>query len=660
MIRLFGALIFAALVLAACAGQPQGGQLSSGGSQAPEFPGGHTWFNVKQPLTLAGLKGKAVLLDFWTLGCINCQQIIPDLKQLQQEFGSALVIIGVHSGKYDREHEDESVREAILKYGLDHPVVNDPEFDIWSSYGVQAWPTIVLIDPAGKIVQSRPGEGVYTAFQPAIAQVIARFSAQGQIDRTPIPLDLGAAGTMSPVLSFPSAVLADEAGGRLFIADAGHNRILVAGLDGSLRYVIGAGQEGAVDGSFADATFRGPQGLALSPDGGTLYIADTRNHLVRAADLAGMRVTTVAGTGHELKSLPVAGSPAIETDLASPWGMVVANGQLYIAMAGVHQVWTMDLARRTVSVFAGTGAEGIDDGSRQDATLSQPSELATDGSTLFWVDPESSSVRRTPLSGDGPVKTIVGKGLFDFGDKDGPADTARLQHPQGIAYANGLLYVADTYNHKVRTVDPSTGQVSTVAGTGKAGLADGPGSAAQLNEPAGVSAAKGTLYIADTNNSVVRLLDEGTGRVSTLVLSNLEVALKGINGRTLKVSLSGETASPDATILKIRLTSPQGYHLNSQAPTQLTLTSSNQPALEIGQGDVAFATDAPSHELTVPVTLRPGDAIITVKGPVYYCKQGAEAICLIDNLDLALPVTVATDAAEREVTLDYALPSVQG
>ncbi len=668
-----GIVVLAAIIAVACAGGSGGSSLTgtsagedgdtgdptlSGSSPAPEFPAGHTWFNVSEPLSLADLRGKVVLLDFWTSGCINCQQIVPDLNRLEEEFADELVIIGVHSGKYDREQEDQSVRQSLVRYGLRHPVVNDPDFVIWSIYGVNAWPTLILIDPDGNVVGGRAGEGVYPVFQPAIAAVIEEFS--DQIDRSPIAIDLEAQGVSASILSFPSAVLADEAGGRLFIADAGHNRILIAGLDGELRDVIGgSGQEGLEDGLFEEVLLLQPQGLALSPDGNILYIADTRNHTIRAADLVTREVTTIAGTGVRAFS-PPDGAPAIETELASPWGLVLHNGLLYVAMAGMHQIWTIDLADNSISVFAGSGAEGIEDGPRNRATLAQPSGLATDGTLLYWVDPESSSVRRLPLDGSGEVETLVGTGLFDFGDADGEGTAALLEHPQGIAYANGTVYVADTYNHKLRTVDPASREVRVIAGGVAAGFKDGSGVASLLNEPNGLSAASGVLYIADESNNVVRVMDLATNTVSTLELSNIAVAAQGIEGRTLKVSLPGQTISPDTMTLRIRISAPESFQLNGLAPSELTLSSSNEPVLQIGEGTVGWATSDPFVEIIVPVSVNGGDAVITAQGQVFYCRYGDEGICLIENVDIALPVTVAPGTAQAEVVLEYGLPPPTG
>ncbi len=630
--------------------------------EAPEFPGGHTWFNVGSPLTIEALHGKVVLLDFWTSGCINCQQIVPDLTRLEEEYGDAFVVIGVHSGKYDREQEDSSVLQALQRYGLEHPVVNDPDFIIWSLYRANAWPTIVLIDPNGRIVGSRAGEGVYDAFQPVIEQLVADFDEERLIDRTPIDLDLEAAAITSAVLSFPSTVLADEEGDRLFIVDAGHNRILISGLDGELRTAIGSGAEGVEDGPFDKASFNQPQGLALSPDGNLLYISDTRNHLLRLANLADGTIETIAGTGERAFSKPTEGALGVDTALASPWGLILHQGTLYIAMAGTHQLWSLDTATNEISVFAGSGAESIDDGPRLQATLAQPSGLAFDGTNLYWVDPESSSVRMVPIEGNGEVRTLVGTGLFNFGDADGTGTSALLEHPQGIAYVDGTLYVSDTYNHKLRTVDPVGAAVITVAGGDEAGFLDGAGVRALLSEPNGLSRAGDLLYFADSNNHVIRAFDLRTNTVSTLSLTNLSVVAESQGGDTIRVSLPGQTVAPDTRELRIRLTTPPGFHLNSLAPSELALASSNPPALELKTKVVNWETDEEEIEFILAVDVGKGDAILTAQGPVFYCRTGDEAICVIAELDLALTITVDESASATEIVIDYALedPTLRG
>lgn len=261
------------------------------------------------------LRGKMVLLDFWTAGCINCQHIIPGLIRLEEEFGDKLVIVGVHSGKYEEKHEDEAISEAMRRFGVTHPVVNDADFQIWNSFGIRAWPTVVLIDPAANILGGNPGEGVYAVFQPILSALANEF--EGRFDNGPLPYSI-ASSVVSTFLFYPTEVLADEAGGRLFIADAGHHRIVVTDLDGRVEYAIGSGIAGFTDGSQEVAQFRDPQGLTLLEDGRTLYVADTRNHAVRAVDLETKRVTTIAGAGQRTQTALEDRAPGVETSLASP------------------------------------------------------------------------------------------------------------------------------------------------------------------------------------------------------------------------------------------------------------------------------------------------------------------------------------------------------
>jgi thiol-disulfide isomerase/thioredoxin len=116
--------------------------------RAPEFPAGMQWLNTATPLRLADLRGKIVLLDFWTYCCINCMHIIPELTALERKYPNELVVIGVHSAKFHNEGDSENIRQAILRYEIQHPVVNDRDFRIWRSYAVRAWPTLMVIKPS--------------------------------------------------------------------------------------------------------------------------------------------------------------------------------------------------------------------------------------------------------------------------------------------------------------------------------------------------------------------------------------------------------------------------------------------------------------------------------------------------------------------------------
>jgi DNA-binding beta-propeller fold protein YncE/cytochrome oxidase Cu insertion factor (SCO1/SenC/PrrC family) len=480
---------------------------------APELDGGVGWLNTAGPVKLKDLRGKIVVLDFWTFCCINCIHTLPDLAKLEKKYANQLVIIGVHSAKFDAEKDSENIRKAVLRYEISHPVVNDAHMTIWNAYDANSWPTLVLIDPEGNLVARGSGEGLYEALDTNIARLIKEGREKKTLNEKPIKFELARfSETAASPLFFPGKVLADEASRRLFISDSTHHRIVITTLDGKKIAIAGDGQSGATDGSFDKARFNDPQGCAL--DGDTLYVADRKNNLIRALDLKTQTVKTIAGTGEQGEDRDSEG-PALKESLNSPWALTLHDGQLYIAMAGFHQIWKMDLKKGTVGPYAGTGMETRRDGSLTSACFAQPSGLTTDGKTLFSTDSETSSVRAIPLDGAGKVTTIVGQGLFDFGDVDGAGDAVRLQHALGLVYHEGKLYVADTYNSKIKVIDPEKRTSTTLAGGEKEG---GP----TFREPGGISYADGKLYVADTNAHRIRVVDLKTKAVSTLKLEGVE------------------------------------------------------------------------------------------------------------------------------------------
>jgi DNA-binding beta-propeller fold protein YncE len=485
---------------------------------APEFPAGLDWFNVAAPLSLAALRGKVVLLDFWTYGCINCLHIIPDLKRLEEKYGAELVVVGVHSAKFTNERQGENLRRILVRYDVDHPVVNDERFEIWRSYGARAWPTQVLIDPEGYVVGTASGEGNADAFDRAIGAVIRVFDQQGKIDRQPVATSPERERLTMGTLAFPGKVLADDASGRLFVADSNHHRVLVCTLDGKIRDVAGSGASGWLDGAFQAARFYRPQGLAL--DGDTLLVADTENHALRAIDLAARRVTTIAGTGRQAAWGGVGGA-ARETSLSSPWDLQLATRLLFIAMAGLHQIWMLDLDQGLVMAYAGSGREARVDGPADEAAFAQPSGLSLHDSTLYVADSESNIIRAIALPPSNDVRTLAGGDLFEFGDKDGSGDDVRLQHPLGVAWAGGAVYIADTYNHKIKRLDPKTLRVTTFAGTGEPGMTDGQASRARFYEPGGLFATSTSLYVADTNNHAIRRVSLADGATTTIEIADV-------------------------------------------------------------------------------------------------------------------------------------------
>ena len=445
--------------------------------------------------------------------------VFPQLRKLEQKYAGELAVVGVHSAKFTAEKETENLRRAILRYEIEHPVVNDRDFQIWQQYAIRAWPTLMFLDPQGKVIGKHEGEIALEPFDAVIEEMVRQFDEDGLLDRRPMRFKLERERELERALSFPGKVLADEASGRLFVADSNHNRVVVASLEGDAVAVVGSGSKGLVDGGFDEAAFDDPQGMAL--DGNVLYVADTKNHAIRAVDLADRTVKTVAGTGRQAQGFH-AGGELLTTDLNSPWDLVLHGGRLYIAMAGFHQLWRLDLGvGGSVGPYAGSGRERIVDGPLASAQLAQPSGIATDGERLYFTDSETSAVRTADLRDDGQVGTIAGMDLFTFGDVDGTGDEVRLQHPLGVDLHDGVLFVADTYNNKIKRIFPATRGAATFLGTGEPGHQDGPGKLAQFYEPGGLSVAAGRLYVADTNNHAVRVADLESQEVTTLELRGL-------------------------------------------------------------------------------------------------------------------------------------------
>ena len=505
-------------LVAAAAGVPDA---YLGKEAAPAFPTGLDWINTGgKPVTIQELKGKVVLLDFWTYGCVNCFHVIDDLEKLEAKYPDSLVIIGVHSAKFATEGKTAHIAAVVQRYGLEHPVVNDNQLQVWNEYGAEGWPTLTLIDPAGNVVGQVSGEGHYELLDKVIGTLTTEFAAKKQLDTQPLWF-AGLHDKMpdTPLL-YPGKVLADPQGGRLFIADSNHDRIVVTTFDGKVTAVIGDGKPGLKDGAYGAAEFHYPQGLTLS-DADTLYVADTDNSALRRVDLKQGTVTTVAGDGVQTY-MQDNDQPAAKSELDTPWDLLAHNGLVYIAMAGQHQLWTYDPKKQEIERFAGSGQEGIDDGALADASFAQPSGLTTDGTTLYVADPEASAVRavdlrgntariRTAISGGmftAKVKTLVGLGLFTFGDVDGTGNEVRLQHDLGVAWYDGRIYIADTYNGKIKVLDPSKKSVTTLVGDDL------------LEEPGGLSVGGDTLYVADTDHGRIVTVDLKTGKASPLVLSD--------------------------------------------------------------------------------------------------------------------------------------------
>lgn len=489
-------------------------------SLAPEFGDGLAWLNVERAPKLRDLRGRVVLLAFWTSSAIECAHDAARLRAIGTRFPNELAVIGVHAPKFAAEKATANVREAVLRLAIEHPVVNDADAAIRRSYSVRATPSFALVDPEGRVLRVQLGEIDVEALAGVIERVLAEHREHSALAAGPLATRSETLREPARTLAHPAKLLA--AGERtLFVADTGHHRVLQLELDAGARSAriertFGSGEAGFADGAIDVARFDAPHGLARR--GSHLYVADTRNHTVRVVDLDTNVVRTIAGTGELASELPRPGALATQTALRSPCALWVDHQNLYVATAGSHQVLALE-DETSLRVLAGDGREALADGLGLAASLAQPSDLACDGRRLFVADAQASAVRAIELVGAPHVATIVGRGLATFGDVDGVGDDVRLQHALGLAF-DGYLYVADSFNHRVKYMDPTTRKTARFAGNGEPGFVDGPFHRARFSEPRGLSVRGPRLFVADTNNHAIRVLDLETRMVRTLAIAD--------------------------------------------------------------------------------------------------------------------------------------------
>jgi DNA-binding beta-propeller fold protein YncE len=615
--------------------------------------GGVAWLNTGGPITLKELHGKIVILDFWTYCCINCHHVLPVLAKIEEKYKNEVVVIGVHTPKFTAEGDTNNIRAKVHEYGIKHPVINDRDQTIWQRFGVESWPTIVVIGPDGKPLAKQGGEVPFEALDEFISKTIRDHKAD--INETPVQFFPENEKPDNTSLLYPGKVLADAASSRLFVSDTGHNRLVISDLFGKSPIVVGNGQAAMVDGTFEKASFHRPQGLSLLGD--TLYVADTENHAIRAVDLKARTVTTVAGKGRQATYEEIAESqgmqPGLDSALSSPWDLAHVPGSslLYVAMAGPHQIWKFDAKTNTIGRFAGTGRENIMDGPVASALFAQPSGLATDGTTLYVADSEVSALRAITLDAKRQaVHTIVGEGLFEFGDADGVGSAVRLQHCLGVALADGHLYVADTYNNKIKVCDPKTRSVRTFAGTGKPGGKDGPDESAQFYQPGGLSVADGKLYVADTNSQKIRVIDLATKVVSSLPIEVSPPTPPARKPHFLAVTAVQaekiEAAPGKELTFDVTFPVPDGYKVNAEGVINyLVETPGKTGVIDFPASGAKLEPPSSRFSLKVPLSGAKDGETVDVKVSVMalICSEGS-SLCRPKSYVWTIPVTFKAGA----------------
>ncbi|MFB9429233.1 NHL domain-containing thioredoxin family protein [Streptoalloteichus tenebrarius] len=599
--------------------------------RAPELVG-RGWLNTGgEQITLADLRGKITLLDFWTFCCINCLHVLDELRPLEAEFADVLVTIGVHSPKFAHEADPDALAAAVERYEVHHPVLDDPELVTWQAYAVKAWPTLVLVDPEGYVVHVAAGEGHAEALRRVITELVAEHEAKGTLHRGDGPYVPPPAPETA--LRFPAKVVALP--DSLLVSDSAHHSLVELrgdgdGGEGSLLRRIGSGTRGRADGAPDEASFSEPSGLAVLPPevaarvGYDVVVADTVNHLLRGVRLADGHVTTVAGTGQQWRDGEDAG-PALAVDLTSPWDVAwwEPAGGVVVAMAGNHTLGLFDPVAGTVRRFAGTTVEGLRDGAAEEAFFAQTSGLAVVGDRLWLADSETSALRWVEPSAEGgfTVRTAVGTGLFDFGHRDGPADQALLQHPLGVAaLPDGSVAVCDTYNGAVRRYDPETREVSTLAG--------------DLAEPSGAVLVDGELVVvASAAHRLERPVPPG-------------VTARLVAGAAHQVRRPSSDLAPGEVELAVVFTPPPGQKLDERygPSTRLEVTCSPPELLVEGAGvDTAL-----TRRLVVSDTVAEG--VLHVVAQAASCDDDPAVehpVCRLTRQDWGVPVRVVSSGPRR-------------
>lgn len=631
--------------------------------ECPDFAKGSDWINSR-PLSLKNeLKGKVVLLDFFTYCCINCQHVLPKLRELETKYGEdgsgGVVVVGVHSAKFTAERETQNVAAAVERYNVKHPVINDDKMELWNAVGVSSWPTLALLGPKGNLLAVWSGERQEQDIDMLIAAALEYYS--DSIDHRQLPAAPKRNSSLrrpsdSP-LRYPGKITFSEDGKTVFVADSGNNRIvqLDAGTQKVIR-VFGSGEPRLIDSADAGkAAFHAPQGVVEYD--GVLYVADTESHAVRAIVIATGKVETIGGNGEQGFDFR-GGSVGKSQPLSSPWDVEVANGILYVAMAGTHQIWSLVLPTREKpgsysnpwTVFSGSGRELEKNASSgRVAGWAQPSHLsvAADG-MLFVADSESSSVRAVDTNeGSHPTRTIAGgdgllaENLFAFGDKEGRGARARFQHPLAVCFDDkrNVLYVADSYNHRIKVVNES-GEAKVFCGNGSPGFRDGSATEAMFWEPAGLALSPdgSQLYVADTNNFAIRVIDMKTRKATTLgIASSLPIVSNSgedkplIFNRRRAVQIPIGPVSPQART-RFEITLPEQSHFTPgtssrfqanlrSPPSEGDTQSSNITCLT--KGTMKLNGHAGTFDIDLSSYSRQLDnaASVEVETVTYYCTE---------------------------------------
>lgn len=638
-------ILFFFLFIVSC--NPESSKVKKKIFPTPSFPK-RIWLN-SQPLTIESLRGKIVFLYFFTYSNIYFLEVSNELKKLENKWKKEVVIIGVYSGRFTNEQNLEHVKLNLIKYGILHPVIYDPDLLVWSLYGISKIPSFVLIDPEGNIYARKSGRGGFENLDTVIRQLVKEYDLQGKLNLKEIPNLKSTSENLGTVLFFPSQIDISKKRNELYITDFSHKIFIYNLSSKQITEEIG-NKSGFVDGNFTEAYFQNPNGIRFKDD--FLWVADTGNHSIRKIDLVNKKVSTIVGRYNLTDNIHVLSEPLF------PFDLDFLQEEILVTMAGNHQIWKIPIVRNKFFSLVGSGEENLLDGDFLKTNLAQPTGIKLLEQEGYFLDSQSSSLRKLDFK-DKSVKTLIGKGLFEFGDTDGDNKKAKLQYPLGLTYGDKKIFICDTFNHKIKVYDPQSKILKTLAGNGKPDWKDGKFSESSFNEPSGLVFDNGSLFVVDTNNHSIRKLDLKKEIVETLNLHIsdrlLEKYFYSLPIESLQTQM--QEISPEVNYIELEWKFPKGFVPKPESKIFLQFHTSNSQILQLKHTTSGIQNFSSKKQLQVSLQL--GEANLITRALILYCHELKPKICMTKNLEIKTKYKIKNSGDKKSI-LSFEIPTWRG
>jgi len=575
----------------------------------PELPD-LRWLDRPALQVATGLAGHVVVVLLWRLGCVHSRQALAEFARLQVEYARRpFAVVAVHVPTCAAERDEARLR-AVLQ-DLDGPlaVAIDDRRALSGLLGVSTLPMFVLADAAAAIRFRGQGEPNRLPLVDAIDRLLAEAGQNGRAAAVPFA---PCAGRRERSL-VPCGLAAFR--GELWLAAAGHRRVLVADTDGRVLRAIGSGAVGADDGVAARATFRSPAALCALED--HMLVADAGSHTLRAIECRTGEVATWCGTGRRSTDRQ-GGGLARDQGLCSPVGLFVHEGAVVVAQAGAHQLWQFDPATRAASAWFGTGKRAETDGG-DEAAFVEPWAATSFAGSLWVVDAGGGTLRQLEL-GHHRVHTVL----------------RGLARPTAVVAAADALWIAASWQPAVLRYDPAGGVLET-----RFDAAHG------LVEPVGLAVAGDRLWIADAGTACLFEADLASGSLRRVPLRDVP-ALPEASGAGLADLAANLVlrAFCDVT-LRVALPLPAPWQLDQKVPLEVNAIDEGRPVLACNRNAVATVEAARAVVLLPVAGVGRGVLRLCVRGAA---RQGPAGTSCTATWTYVVPVEASLDGQmEAEV-----------